>query len=158
MWLLSIKDYFVFLTVVHEIIHNPLEGRQVSFHAVDLPVDIGPLILTDPSGWIDCHLNVTSGTKQQETPLPLIHLIRSTEDSVGQQEGKQQLMLLEEGSAHVLVETVRYGLIEIHESVLKDLLLRSRLRIQRRCRCGFYHITEQVDEPLQRVLVHGIDC
>lgn len=86
-------------------------------------------------------------TCEQEAQLRGRNLAVVHEKLGHQHEGEQQLVLLEQRAAHVLVQEEGEVVVEQREPVLQHFALR-------RVRDGG---DEQVDEPAQRVLVHRVD-
>ena len=74
--------------------------------------------------------------------IPLVHV-----DAYAQQEGEEQLVLLKERAAHVAVQAVGEVVVDV-EDTLRDVV--------RPFGVGDA-AEEDADEPLEGVLVHGVD-
>mmetsp|Transcript_4438 Transcript_4438/g.12891 ORF Transcript_4438/g.12891 Transcript_4438/m.12891 type:complete len:282 (-) Transcript_4438:138-983(-) len=84
---------------------------------------------------------------EKEAPLGQIDHRLAHEDFDADQEGEHELVLLEEGSAHVGVERVRHVVIHVGEALLQVVRW---LRLPDA-------VHKELVEPHERVLVHGVD-
>ena len=106
-----------------------------------------PRLDRQPGGRIRVRVVEADAARQQEAPLLLVDLLLVLHQVDAQQEGEQELVLLEQRAANVAVERVGEVLAQVLQPLGQVLAL---LRVVD----GQY---EQVDEPHERVLVHGLD-
>mmetsp|Transcript_11724 Transcript_11724/g.17934 ORF Transcript_11724/g.17934 Transcript_11724/m.17934 type:complete len:320 (+) Transcript_11724:685-1644(+) len=141
-----VEDLLELLVELNEVVVDTLEVLQLA-HAVELLVDLTPLEVIEPVGWVGLGVNGTTGSSQEEAPLTHVDLVISEEDLSAEQEREQKLVGLEQGSADVLVQGEG-------EVVVQDSDTGSGFVVG----LGVFHTSsEQSLEPLKRVLVHGID-
>ena len=89
----------------------------------------------------------SNAARQQEHPLLALDFAAIFQQIDAEKHGKEQLVLLEQRSAHVAVERVGEIVAQILQPIFEHVRL---LRIVDR-------VHEQVDVPRKRVLVHGLD-
>ena len=85
--------------------------------------------------------------RQEEHVLGGVQLAARHQQRRAQHEREEQLVLLEERATHVAVQVVGEVVLEVLEAPLHVLRLQAVL----------YRVEIEIDEPLQRVLVHRID-
>ena len=113
-------------------------------------VDVLPHLLRDPLGRgvlgearrIEHH-----AARQQVAPLGVVELVVALHEVGAQQQREGQLVLLKERAADVLVQEVLKVRVEV---------LHAHLQVAARLRIGD-RAAEEVDEPVERVLVHRVD-
>jgi hypothetical protein len=137
----------ILITLGHKVFENPLKSRQL-IHAIELPENIGPGVIIDPVGGVILHFNFSRGPRQQIPPLIGIHLLLPKLYLHSQHKRKEQLMLLKQRPTHILVQTVSEVVYQIRQPYRQ--LFGGQGVLHR-------HL-EEVDEPLQRVLVHRVDA
>mmetsp|Transcript_27174 Transcript_27174/g.68378 ORF Transcript_27174/g.68378 Transcript_27174/m.68378 type:complete len:364 (-) Transcript_27174:37-1128(-) len=93
-------------------------------------------------------LRHADAARQQEGVLLRVQLALAHQDARVQQEGEQQLVLLKQRAADVLIKTVREEAVDVAQPLLQVVCLGAALD-------GAH---KEADEPAERVLVHGVDA
>jgi hypothetical protein len=99
----GIEDFLELLMVLNEVLVHTFEHLQLT-HCIQLLVSLSPLYVIKPICWIWFRLNSSTWTSKEKSPFILIDLVVTEKDLCAQQEGEQQLVFLEEGSANILVK------------------------------------------------------
>jgi len=115
--------------------------------ALDIPINVVPAVLIDPVSRILFLLDIARRSREQVPIFQVVKLIFSLQDLDQQHEAEEQLVLLEQGAADILVQREGEVIIQVEKSLFKLL-----------CRRRVLHAhNEQIDEPLERVLVHRVN-
>jgi hypothetical protein len=146
MRLLRVEDLLELLAILHEELIKALECRQLS-HSVYLLVALSPLKIAKPVSRVLDDINCSSRSSKIVSPLIWIHELASEKNLDGEDVGEEQLVCLEQTSAHILVEVESEVVIEVFDSLFGIWVLSAVV----------YALTKEVGEPLQRVLIHGVD-
>ncbi len=115
MRLSAVKNAFVRLQMVLEVLGERFEGADglESEH-------IAPRALRDPAGRRVVHFDWSIGAAcQKESVLFHRDLFLVHQDADGEQKGKQELVLLEQRSAHVCVKIEREVFVDVVDSLLQ---------------------------------------
>lgn len=134
------------IRVLHEMVVNILEVAELSC-SVELPVEIRPLVIRDPIGRIGRNGDFSCWPGEEVPPLSIVDLVVALPDLDGQHEGEEQFVLFEQTPADIFIEGVCEIVVHNVQSFLQLLGRRTVLHRQH----------EEADEPLEGVLVHGID-
>lgn len=142
----SIINLFELFVELNEVAFDSLEDFKL-VNGVQLLIELRPLNVIEPVGWIWLDINLTTWTSQKESPFYQVNLVVSEENLHTEHEGEQELVSLEQRSTDVLVERKCEIVIQI---LYSDDSVFIRIRV-------FDTSGEESLEPLQRVLIHWVN-
>lgn len=104
--------------ILNEVLLNTFKRWQFFVHAPELFVGLTPFKVTKPISWIWRNINCACRTGEEESPFILIHFVIAKEDFDAKDQREEELMLFEEGSADILVESMCEEIVQVIDSLL----------------------------------------
>jgi len=130
----------------HEVFVDIFEIKELAC-SIELPVDVWPLVIRNPFGWIRRHCDFSRRSWKKIPPFFVINFVIALFDFDCEYKWKQKFMFLEQWSADILVERVSEVVVHVCQSLIKHIA----------CRTVLHTHHKESNEPLQWVLVHRID-
>lgn len=112
----TVKKHFPLISMLHHMLIDSLHNIKLP-SSVELPVEIRPLVLRNPSSWVCRNMDLSWRPRKQIPPFFRIYLSITLLNLYRQNEWEQQFMLFEQWSAHILVKWVSKVVVHVFKSL-----------------------------------------
>lgn len=120
LWLRTVKQHFPLIWMFHEVVLNAFHDIELA-SAVELSVEVWPLVFRYPGGWVFRNMNLARWSRQEIPPFfgvnPAIPLLNFD----GQDEREEKFVFLEKRPTHIFVKGVSEMAVHVLKSFFEDV-------------------------------------
>jgi len=118
MWFWVIEYFLERLVISNKVLIQSLKGGHFA-HSKQLFICFSPLKFSQPICWILCYLYFSGGTSKIVTPELGVHLVVAKQNLYSEDKRKEQFVLLEERTTHVVVQTQSEVVVKVFDSCFR---------------------------------------